>query len=99
MNTAAEWALTRAETWIILGYSCPDYDVDMIDLLARAASQPPASGKRREAMIVDPDAGAIAERMTRLLCERLGSEYYLEDFLAARETFSSFMTKISPNVE
>jgi hypothetical protein len=97
-NAVAEAALSRADAWVILGYSCPEYDVDMADLFARAASRSPESGEPRDVLIVAPDASEIAARMHKLLGQRLGSEEWLRVH-PARETFTSFLNKIRPDLQ
>jgi hypothetical protein len=62
MYKAASKRLERSSSWIILGYSCPDYDRDVQDLLSTASANRPRRGERR-IYIVSPDAMAAGSRL------------------------------------
>jgi hypothetical protein len=64
MYSAAGRALSRAGTWIIVGYSCPGYDSDMLELLSENASRARRSTPEPEICVVSPDAESIAERVS-----------------------------------
>jgi len=55
--TQAEAWLTKADTWIICGYSLPSYDVAINDMLSRSSN-----GIASSIVILDPVADALAER-------------------------------------
>jgi len=69
----AEQALGRADTWIVLGYSCPDYDVDVMNLMKGALKQkPPTPQPDRSIWVVAPDADSVAHRLTQHLQHYVG---------------------------
>jgi hypothetical protein len=63
----AELALERADTWLVLGYSCPEYDKDVARILQRAFQHRPSSGLARLVWVVSPEGPAVAARMSSLL--------------------------------
>ena len=56
--TKAEEALAGAEGWIVVGYSLPEYDLAIQQLLTRAA----AAETVRDVVLHDPFAAALASR-------------------------------------
>lgn len=61
----AEGALAKADNWLLLGYSFPDYDADVRDLIKRAARRRKHANKAAPKIwVVAPDARAIAERVS-----------------------------------
>lgn len=50
----AKDALIEAENWIVLGYSCPAYDLDVLNLLRDAMSKPTPSGRSRTVRVLSP---------------------------------------------
>ena len=59
----SERLLGRADIWIILGYSCPDYDEDVAKLLARALKRAPLNAHDRWIWVVSPDAEETCRRL------------------------------------
>jgi hypothetical protein len=60
--SGAEQELARAESWIVVGYSLPEYDVAIQQLLIRAA----APGTVQTVVVHDPYASALAPRWQAL---------------------------------
>jgi hypothetical protein len=63
----AERALAHSDTWMLVGYSCPQEDGDVLQTLARAAQHTPASGARRHINVLAPDAVRTAAALTNAL--------------------------------
>lgn len=51
-------ALSSADWWVVCGYSLPDYDLEIRNLLGRAASAHATTG----VLLIDPSSQSIAER-------------------------------------
>jgi hypothetical protein len=58
----AEFALAEADEWVVVGYSLPEYDIAVMELLRSAAS----AGRVERVMLHDPCAQAIASRWSSL---------------------------------
>jgi hypothetical protein len=77
----ARSTLATSDTWVILGYSCPEYDHDVTDLMRSAL----ADRDRRQMpviVIISPEASAVAKR----LHERVDC-----DVMPVQGTFSSLV--------
>jgi hypothetical protein len=59
----AREALIGADSWIILGYSCPTYDIDILNLLRDAMTHPAPFGRARQVIVVSPDPRDTAMRL------------------------------------
>lgn len=79
-------ALQRADTWILLGYSCPDYDADTIGLL-RDSLRNKKSTQFGDLVIwvIAPDAQEIAKRLSGQLAYPIGF---------ANQTFTEFVNTV-----
>jgi hypothetical protein len=82
----AEKILQRANSWVIVGYSCPKYDYDIIELLKLGLSYPPEDPDLpREIMVVSPDAKEIAQRLENA---------FNHPVIANTLTFSQFIDRL-----
>jgi hypothetical protein len=61
---SARDALKEASVWVMLGYSVPDYDTDMMKVFKKAIRASADTGSRR-IFIVSPDVKLVAERLAR----------------------------------
>jgi hypothetical protein len=85
----ATQALANASVWIALGYSFPDYDLDMRELMSNALElRNTTSSDRHRMLIFDPNALAIGERLTAAFGPLL-------EPVCIKETFSGLVKKIT----
>lgn len=61
----AEAVAKRASAWVILGYSCPDYDEDVVEVLRNALEGQRNNNHEVEIYVVTPDANLVADRLSR----------------------------------
>jgi hypothetical protein len=67
----AEAVASRSSTWICLGYSCPDYDEDVVDFLKRSLADRNARSLPTQIYAVTPDAVEVANRLGQRLVHRV----------------------------
>lgn len=74
-------ALRSSDVWAILGYSCPEYDWDVLDLMKRSLeSGRPATGRDRSIIVIDPNAVAVAERLSQRLDRKVEVRFVNKGF-------------------
>lgn len=82
----AEKALTNSEAWMLLGYSFPNYDKDVSNIMERALTNNSAyKNSKLKIHVISPNADNVSLRISK----RLG--YPVE---AHNESFSSFTAKM-----
>ena len=102
----AQRILGRSDTWLIVGYSFPEYDRDVSDLLRAAIQQRPVSGNNRHIWVLNPESGAVIRRVAKAICgreeggpasvPRLGTDELLLHRVDL--TFSSFIQQASSHL-
>jgi hypothetical protein len=73
----AQRILGRSDTWLIVGYSFPEYDRDVSDLLRAAIQRQPVSGKNRCIWVLNPESTVV----TRRIAKAIGGAEQLPDSL------------------
>ena len=77
-------ALRRSTTWLIVGYSCPDYDKDVISLLHAALPERALADTTPSIYVIAPDA----DRIAAALSAQLG-----HSVVGTNETFTAFVDR------
>lgn len=65
--TQARIALANTFSWIFVGYSCPEYDKDIINLLKTQLHDARSKKLQKFIGVISPDAEVVANRMSCLL--------------------------------
>jgi len=88
--SAAASYLGASDTWVILGYSCPDYDRDVTEILLRAMEEPAASGEKRSIIVISPDCLDVGQRLSEHLADmsKTAARYTLTSVFPMQMTFS-----------
>jgi hypothetical protein len=61
---SAEWALAKSDNWLLLGYSFPQYDFDVRDLMKRAIRRRERANRSAPKLwVIAPDAPEIGQRV------------------------------------
>lgn len=69
----ARRALERADTWVVLGYSCPAYDQEILALLRDGvAQQAYDDGPARSVWVLSPDGEQVASRLAEAIGRPVG---------------------------
>src|SRR5207248_2075330 len=68
MYSHADRMLSQADTWVVLGYSVPDYDEDVVAMMMRALA---ASRSSHRINVVAPDAKDIAGRLSNRIAHEV----------------------------
>jgi hypothetical protein len=80
----AEQALRRSTNWLVVGYSCPEYDKDVTSLLLEALSARAHAQTAPSIYVIAPDADLIAARLSIQLDHPV---------VGMNETFTAFVNR------
>jgi hypothetical protein len=73
----AERAMAKSDTWIVFGYSMPDYDRAASDLMTRSAG----TGPPKKIVVIDPDDAVVSRWAALPNCEENTSFRSVNDWI------------------
>jgi hypothetical protein len=95
-HSAAIQLLGKSDTWVILGYSCPDYDRDVTAIFREAIECRPVSGQKRSIIVISPNCIDVAQRLADQLAPltETAARYTIESVHPIQLTFSEMVESV-----